>query len=401
MEVDEIALAALVPPEKNDAVIYILPSLAAAFWIVSIFFVVTEPTQWLAMVGFIGSGITVILYLIPLDILLTRSILRYLVYKKEQMPKEKEFSLTINLLLQSWGILGWKKSEDWLEKSTRSYMTSTVSSYLVRQKSWLYRLTLYYYLAAIIFLGPLIASPLAPSVSIILPFKVQSTVLEIWWVWFIVGVISTIALIFPTVALWWRDYEGESKSFTRDIRYVGQFIYLQDLFGMDTVKRPQDYKDGTQKDTLRKELEFLHASLLRNDWSMFVSRWDKIRSVLNDEVTSRFDELYFPSVLDLWLELQKKEVPTTITQKQLEWLLYFAKQKPPKGIGKMIIDYLSPYVKDKKWDEIAKSESFVRFYNKLSEEKPEIKKTEIENLEGRFLKHGINLPEASSAQKRE
>ena len=71
-----ISLSQLLPPEKSETVIYILPSVALSFWTVNIFFTTADLTEWIALVGLLGSVFTILAYMVPLDVYIIRRLFR-------------------------------------------------------------------------------------------------------------------------------------------------------------------------------------------------------------------------------------------------------------------------------------------------------------------------------------
>ena len=331
-----MALELLMPPNRREAVIYLAPSAALAFWISSSFLALTSLTEWLAVTGLIASIFALFLSMVNFDVYIIREILRGKVKKKQKDALLKSIP-AFNIYLQSWQVSEEPKSDtEWLDWWVKYCVADAVASYPVRYRAWYWRLSLSTSLAIILLvLTTSVSNQLGLQQNFFIP--TQSLGISFLQVILIVGIVAGFFL--PWLANWWRDYQG-GKNFTRDTRFVAEFQYLQHLVGLDYIKRPVYYEEQSNLQSLKRELERLQLILYRGDWSIFVRSWGYLRQGIIDDVEERINSLYYHDVLLFWTEVINQTWKIH-SKRRLELLLRIASYKPPSGIAKEAIDLIS------------------------------------------------------------
>lgn len=317
--------------------IYLVPSAALAVWISSTFLTLTTLTEFLAVTGLIASIFALFFSMVNFDVLIIREILRGKVKKKPHMDKLQDSIPTFNILLQSWQVSEEPKSEsEWLNRWVDNCVADAVASYPVRYRSWYWRLSLSSSLAiGILLLTSLVSILWNLQQNFLIPTHANGV--SILQLILFVGILAGFFL--PWVANWWRDY-WKNKDFTRDIRFVAEFQYLQHLVGLDYIKRPVYYEETSNLLSLKLELERLQLFLYRGDWSIFVRSWDYLRQGLIDDVEERINSLYYHDLLLLWTEVIDQTWKIH-SKRRLELLLRIASHKSPTGIAGEIIHLIS------------------------------------------------------------
>ncbi len=325
------------PPEKKEAIIYLMPSAAIAIWISSVFLVDTTLTEWLALTGLIASILALLFSMVNFDVYVIRECLRMQV-KKKQGNELMESIPAFNILLQSWQVSSEPTSDsDWIGRWVTNCIADTVASYPVRTRSWYWRLSLSSSLAIIILLiMPYASNLLGLQSTFFISIQVENVSILQW--------ILTIAILagffLPWFASYWRDYHG-NKSFTRDTRFVAEFQYLQYLLGLDYIRRPEYYTENSSLSSLKQELEKLQLFLYRGDWSIFARSWHHFRLGLIDDVNERINTLYYPDLLILWTDIVIGLPQRIHSRRRLELLLRVSSHKPPTGLANEVIKLIS------------------------------------------------------------
>ncbi|MFQ5885190.1 MAG: hypothetical protein ACE5IO_08845 [Thermoplasmata archaeon] len=332
-----MSLDALMPPEKREAVIYVMPSVAIALWISSVFLVSKDLTEWLALTGLLASALTLFFSMVNLDVYITRRLLREDVREKQESQLEEAIPV-FNILLQNWQISSEPSTgKDWISRWKKNIIADAVASYPVRNRSWYWRLSTYSSIAIVfLLLTPLVSNSLGLQQTSYISIQPGNASILQW----ILGIAVLAGLTLPWVANYWRDYRG-AKNFTRDTRFVAEFQYLQYLVGLDYIKRPEYYAEGSSLSSLEQELERLQMFLYRGDWSIFVRSWGYLRQGLIDDVNERINSLYYPDLFILWTDIVTEQPSKIHSRRRLELLLRVASHKPPTGIAEEAITFIS------------------------------------------------------------
>jgi len=104
-------------------------------------------------------------------------------------------------------------------------------------------------------------------------------------------------------------------------------------------RNPQRYIEGTERASLKRELDLLQDLLLQENWSMFNPRWMRLVNSYKDADLSHY---VYPRIVELWIEMihhnnQKDSLAKDRVVHELGWLIYYSAQlKSPKTISQEV-----------------------------------------------------------------
>ncbi len=333
-----MALAALVPPEKNEGLIYVVPGFAIAFYLVSQFWN-PEPsnatlTNQLAIIGILASAITIFLYILKIDEWLIKSYIR----KRTKSHWETSIEwlyLAGNILVKTWEInledtspLKDERNHPYLKDQAWTYIQNMVSSSSIRQRYWSLRLLFYSWFCL---LGLIITGSLSDGLS---NFDMNIEIFSSIYSTLIFYGLAIIALVLMILQAIYRNTGGESpypwkrnSRITRDTAFLAELSYLYALIAMDSIENADEYIAGKKLHSIKSELDFLIDTIIRNDWSLFSDRWNKVKVSIIRQVIEGFDHTVKDYGWNLWSDfIRNKELDPSTERRKLCWFTYFTSQ---------------------------------------------------------------------------
>ncbi len=271
----KLALTALAPTEKSENLIY--PMLPLALCLALSVFLSPDPSYWTLITGIGAPILTLILYETSPDEKFFKAIYRAKMREMENVLQDS--FILLHLFIKSWQPNlnnPFAKDIDCLmDIEVENYIQNSISSYYITKRFW--RLRAFFYVL--------------PS---ILLFSISGGMiyLRLFSHWIYLGgtlSFSTIIGIGVIILLCFAHKE-RNKKLDEHILSLIKFIHYQITISTDISKNPERYEKEPTFRTLSAELEANERILLRRDWSIFISRWERFRRSIEALSTDRFDE---------------------------------------------------------------------------------------------------------------
>jgi len=341
-----MAVAGLVPRESNDALPYMVSSFGISFSLTLFLPAIPEFTEWMAIVGIIATCIGLLQYNMPWDIKITRRKLRKM--NQERLDTMRFWFLTFNVRLRRWEaevenpdpLVDRSDKRPFLKGQVDRCLSDTVASSPIRKRNWRLRLMIHTLIALAVVL---ISLPLAVQSRPVGPTTDTPVVMFLQFVsdhailFFFGCGITILGVVF----IWWpRVWSVYLDRITSIIPNVMAFSYLHGLVGLDSVRNPHLYGEiSRERESLRRELDYIQDALLRNDWSVFLVRWGILRDSLVLEDLYNLNEVILSRILVLWAKFlyPPQGVDPELIRRRFGWLIYFSQQltTAPARYGEM------------------------------------------------------------------
>ena len=303
-----MAVASLVPPEKNEGLIYAIIGITFSFWFAS------EPptsqnfTYWIGSVGLAASAIGVFFYVLRLDEYAINAFLRNRMNMSSSADIERAF-LDFSILIESWEtdldalpeLSDIKTPDHWyqlpiasmrwfgynrerpfpyLKKYVETYIQNAVSSPSIRDQTWYVRLSMVSAVSSVFLIYKTLSLfHSLPTANLVAGFAVRAALL-------LVGA----ALLLVGLKRRWN--------LPKEVRYVAKYSFLQTLVSRDFLFRPERYTESTEPTSLRSELLFIQDALARANWPLFQTHCMGLSDAIRAKVDENLANYLFPAILE-------------------------------------------------------------------------------------------------------
>ena len=276
-----MSLSAVAPTEKTENLIYAVFPVSITLCFASL--LLPDPGTWLPVVGAFAPILSIFLYEIGWDETRVKKH-HHRVLQTSSSNLEPDF-YNCNLFIRTWETTLQKPPtphgvSDYLESEYKILVTSTVSSYVARRRFWRQRASIYI-LASI----PCLAALPPRIVDLIIQNEIMEDFIDYWfWILLVIWALIT----FPTFEIIRKTKTTRESNIENFLKNLISYIYWQTMVATDAVRNHTEYLPNSEKWIVKNELESLNSILSRLDWQIFLERWIRVKSNINDVAINYF-----------------------------------------------------------------------------------------------------------------
>jgi hypothetical protein len=313
-----LSLSAIAPVEKTENLIYAILPVSLGLLIGSILF--DDSTLWLSTLAIVSPIFTILLYEIaPDEKRIEKQFRTYLV--NEYSRHQKDF-FNCNLFIRTWEstLQTYDVNIDIIKADHSDFSNSVVSSYSARRHFWRLRATWYVMISV-----PMLAGVALRTIDVLYR-DLTVPIVGNWW-----PTILGICWILLSCAIVYPINRAKKKRFQDTEEFLESYItyqYWHTMIASDTVRTPDEYNPGSIKGIVKSELNALDVILARNDWDVFMQRWNRLNRNIMNLADVDFKNNFQSYAYELWgsyIFLNRKKKPIEIVKRQIEWFLYYSK----------------------------------------------------------------------------
>ncbi len=342
-----MALSTITSSERTEHLIYAILPFSVGLWILRFSMISEQIGEMLAVLGLLTSLGTIILYELGLEEHLFNGLLKRLTIN----PKRNLYGIFLkwNLLVKAWvtsleeipkleeSNSGWfqrfvlkiegKKppaesmQSPYLRDQTAQIAEKTVSSNPIKRRVWRIRGFFYLILSFpflwVVGIETAKRTPIGIFPDWLAPILAVFLASPLWQVF----MLCVVAGLMLAVNLY------RHRELVDHIQYLAEFNYLQILIAVDSVKSPGKYLEKTTMAQIRRELESLGEIIMRGYWSLFASKWSRVKTTLDGEAAERFRRDSEHILRELWggfIQSSRRHANVESRRRQLGWFIHFA-----------------------------------------------------------------------------